>query len=90
MIKNEQFQKSLSRTRAHFVEDEFKLDIVIYVSDFQKNADDSVSDNMMIFFLCEWVSLKNPEDNVSQELINKSSWNCSHYCCTAVDLFSSS
>ena len=50
MIKNEQFQKSLSRTRAHFVEDEFKLDIVIYVSDFQKNADDSVSDNMMIFF----------------------------------------
>ena len=50
VIKNEQFQKSLSRTRAHFVEDEFKLDIVIYVSDFQKNADDSVSDNMMIFF----------------------------------------
>ena len=55
MIKNEQFQKSLSRTRAHFVEDEFKLDIVIYVSDFPKKkkkiADDSVSDNMMIFFM---------------------------------------
>ena len=54
MIKNEQFQKSLSRTRAHFVDDEFKLDIVIYVSDFPKKkkiADDSVSDNMMIFFM---------------------------------------
>ena len=51
VIKNEQFQKALNHTRAHFVEDEFKLDNVIYVSEwFSKNADDSVSDNIMICF----------------------------------------